>query len=58
MKMNVKKTMTIVASRKVIIPKLNIILDGQPIEQETKFVYFGQLITENGRCNEGSSIED
>ena len=52
MKMNIKKTKTMVISRKVEIPKVNITLDGKPIEQVERFVYLGQLITENGKCDE------
>ena len=52
MKMNVKKTKTMVVSRKTEIPKVNITLDGQLVEQVTKFVYLGHLITQNGKCEE------
>ena len=52
MKMNIKKTKTMVISRKVETPKVNITLDGQPVEQVERFVYLGQLITENGKCDE------
>ena len=41
-----------VISRKVETPKVNIILDGQPVEQVERLVYLGQLITENGKCDE------
>ena len=52
MKMNIKKTKTMVISQKVEAPKVNITLDGQPVEQVERFVYLGQLITENGKCDE------
>ena len=52
MKMNIKKTKTMVISRKVETPKVNITLDGKPVEQVERFVYLGQLITENGKCDE------
>ena len=52
MKMNVKKTKTMVISRKSERPKVNIKLDGLPVEQVSKFVYLGQLITENGKFEE------
>ena len=52
MKMNIKKTKTMVISRKVETHKVNITLDGQPVEQVERFVYLGQLITENGKCDE------
>ncbi|CAF0810481.1 unnamed protein product [Didymodactylos carnosus] len=49
MKINVKKTKTMVISRqggKLV----NIIINGQTVEQVTKFRYLGALITEDGRC--------
>ena len=52
MKMNVKKTKTMVVSRKVDIPQVNINIDGQVIEQVSHFMYLGQLITEDGKCDE------
>ena len=52
MKMNIKKTKTMVISQKVETSKVNITLDGQPVEQVERFVYLGQLITENGKCDE------
>ena len=52
MKMNIKKTKTMVVSRKSEIPKVKIHLDGQEVEQVSKFVYLGELITENGKSEE------
>ena len=52
MKMNITKTKTMVISRKVETHKVNITLDGQPVEQVERFVYVGQLMTENGKCDE------
>ena len=52
MKMNIKKTKTMVISQKVETPKVNITLDGQPVEQVERFVYLGQLLTENRKCDE------
>ena len=52
MKMNIKKTKTMVISRKDEIPKVSITLDGEPVEQVNKFVYLGELITENGKCED------
>ena len=49
MKINIKKTKTMVISRKVVTPKVNITLYSQPVEQVERFVYLGQLITENGK---------
>ena len=50
--MNIIKTKTIVISKKKEIPNVNIELDGQEVEQVSKFVYLGELITENGKCEE------
>ena len=52
MKMNIKKTKTMVVSRKSEIPKVKIHLDGQEVEQVSKLVYLGELITENGKSEE------
>ena len=41
-----------VVSRKSEIPKVKIHLDGQEVEQVSKFVYLGELITENGKSEE------
>ena len=41
-----------VVSRKSEIPKVKIHLDGQEVEQVSKFVYLGELVTENGIINE------
>ena len=50
--MNIKKTKTMVISKKKEIPNVKIELDGQEVEQVSKFVYLGELITENGKCEE------
>ena len=52
MKMNIKKTKTMVISKTKDIPNVKIELDGQEVEQVSKFVYLGELITENGKCEE------
>ena len=52
MKMNVKKAKTVVVSRKAWTPKVNITCNGHPVEQVTRPVYTGYLITENGKCEE------
>ena len=41
-----------VISNKKEIPNLKIELDGQEVEQVSKFVYLGELITENCKCEE------
>ena len=48
MKMNVKKTTTIVITKATIKPTVVIKTDGNRIEQVDKFQYLGQLITEDG----------
>ena len=52
MKMNAKKTKTMVISKMNRSPKVNINIDGTNIEQVNKFTYLGHLITEDGRCEE------
>ena len=52
MKMNAKKTKTMVISREEQTPKLNITIDGSNIEQVSNFVYLGHKLTEDGRCEE------
>ena len=50
MKINIKKTKAMVVSKKSNSPIINIAIDGQQIEQVTSYMYFGSLITEDGRC--------
>ena len=52
MKMNAKKTKSIIITKKEIKPKINLKIDNTEIEQVSKFTYLGQLLTENGRCEE------
>ena len=52
MKMNVKKTKTMIISKKAVVPRVNIELDGQVLEQVSCFTYLGQTITEDGKCDE------
>jgi hypothetical protein len=49
MKLNVKKTKTMLVSRKEG-GTVNIVVDGQLLEQVKKFRYLGALITEDGKC--------
>src|SRR5579862_6053758 len=44
MKINIKKTKTILVS------KSNIVINGQLVEQVNKFQYLGSMMTEDGRC--------
>ena len=49
LKIIVKKTKTMVVSKKPNTPKINIVIDGQHIEQVTSYIYLGSSITEDGR---------
>ena len=49
MEINVKKTKSMVASKKQETPKVNIPLDGTAIEQVQKKVYPGSTTTEDGK---------
>ena len=50
--MNVNKTKTMVVRRKDVIPQAKIYIDGHLIGQVPRFTYLGQLITEEGKCEE------
>ena len=52
MKMNVKKTKTMIISKKAIVLRVNIELDGQVLEQVSCFTYLGKTITEDGKWDE------
>ena len=41
-----------VIGKKKKIPNLKIELNGQEDKQVSKFIYLGELITENGKCEE------
>src|SRR6188768_2664424 len=49
MRINVKKTKTMVVSRGGG-KSVNIVIDGQKVEQVKKFRYLGALISDDGRC--------
>ena len=49
MEINVKKTKSMVASKKQETPKVSINLDGTAIEQVEKMVYLGSTTTEGGK---------
>ena len=49
MKINIKKTKTMVVSKKPNSPKINFAIDGEQIEQVASYMYLGSLITEDGR---------
>ena len=49
MKMNAKKTKTMVITRNPFTPQINLQIDGQNIEQVSQFIYLGQQFTEDGK---------
>ena len=49
MEMNVIKTKTMVVSRQDPVPKINITIEGKPIEQVKNMVYLGHMATEDAR---------
>ena len=52
MKMNAKKTKTMIITKKDDKPRIKTTIDGTDIEQVSHFVYLGHKITEDGRCEE------
>ena len=50
MEMNIKKIKIMVVSKTSPSPKINITLEGSPIQQTSLITYLGSLITEDGRC--------
>ena len=51
MEINVKKTKTMVVSKKNPVPEANVLIDETPIEQVTSMVYLGHMITDDGRSD-------
>ena len=49
MEINVKKTKSMIASKKQETQKVSISLDGTAIEQVQKMVYLGSITTEDGK---------
>ena len=47
--MNIKKTKVMVLTHKKEVPKAEIKINGETVEQVPSFTYLGQLITEDGR---------
>ena len=41
-----------IINKKAIVPRVNIELDGQVLEQVSFSTYLGQTITEDGKCDE------
>ena len=52
MKVNAKKTKTLIITKKDDKPKISTTIDGTDIEQDTNFLYLGQKMTEDRRCEE------
>ena len=50
MKMNAKKTFTMVITSSQQKPSINIKIDGNAIKQVSKFVYLGHMLTDDGKC--------
>ena len=48
--MNIIKTKAMVISKTTSTPKINITLEGKPIQQTDKMIYLGSLKTEDGKC--------
>ena len=47
--MNVKKTRTMVISRKVEVPKVNISVNNKVLDQVSEFTYLGQNVYKDGK---------
>ena len=52
MKMNGKKTNTMLFSKDVTSTKVSVKIDGDIIEQTNNYTYLGQTITSNGKCDD------
>ena len=52
MKMNAKKTKTMLFTRQGDNKKISLKIDDVNIEQVKTFTYLGQLVTENGKCED------
>src|SRR5580693_5892141 len=50
MKINIKKTKTMLVSKSNIGGTVSIVIDGLLVEQVNKFQYLGSMMTEDGRC--------
>ncbi|GFR63034.1 SAM domain and HD domain-containing protein 1 [Elysia marginata] len=49
---NIRKTKTMVISREKVIPRIDIKIDGERVEQVANFTYLGHWITEDGRSDQ------
>ena len=52
MKMNAKKTKTMLVSKYVTLSKVNLKIDGDIIKQTDNYTYLGQIIASNGKCDD------
>ena len=52
MKINAKKTKTMLVSKDVTSTKVSVKIDGDIITQTDKYTYFGQTVTSNGKCDD------
>ena len=52
MKMNGKKTKTMLVSKVVTSTKVSVKMDGDIIKQTDNYTYLGQTITSNGKCDD------
>ena len=48
--LNIKKTVTMVISKKLVTPKCDIEIEGKILNQVDNFKYLGAFITSDGRC--------
>ena len=55
MEINVKKTKTMVVSKKNPVPDANILIDVTPIEQVTSVVHLGHMVTDDGKSDKNVS---
>ena len=50
LEINLKKTETMVISKKKEVPECKVVLDGKELKQVKSFKYLGSTITEDGKC--------
>ena len=50
LEINIKKTETMVISKKKEVPECKVVLDGKELKQVKSFKYLGSTITEDGKC--------
>ena len=47
--MNVKKTKSMVVTKNPQVPRINIPIEGKPVEQVERMIYLGHMATEDGK---------